>query len=106
MVPTSRFRVGTVGTVCRTAPHPRRAARVPCRAAVAAVALALLSVVLADPASAQSGQPINKFGTDDEPLPIIPGMSARVDILTGKKTILHYLLKPVLRAKERAFRER
>ena len=48
----------------------------------------------------------NKLGTDDEPLPIIPGMSASVDILTGKKTILHYLLKPVLRAKEKAFRER
>jgi adhesin transport system membrane fusion protein len=48
----------------------------------------------------------NKLGTDEEPLPIIPGMSARVDILTGKKTILHYLLKPVLRAKEKAFRER
>ncbi len=29
-------------------------------------------------------------------LPIIPGMVAQVDILTGKKTILSYLLKPVL----------
>ena len=48
----------------------------------------------------------NTLGTDEEPLPIIPGMSASVDILTGKKTILHYLLKPVLRAKEKAFRER
>ena len=48
----------------------------------------------------------NKFGTADDPLPIIPGMSASVDILTGKKTILHYLLKPVFRAKEKAFRER
>jgi adhesin transport system membrane fusion protein len=48
----------------------------------------------------------NKLGTDQEPLPIIPGMSATVDILTGKKTVLHYLLKPVLRAKEKAFRER
>lgn len=48
----------------------------------------------------------NQLGTKDNLLPIIPGMSARVDILTGKKTILAYLLKPVLRAKERAFRER
>ncbi|MDH3763626.1 MAG: HlyD family type I secretion periplasmic adaptor subunit [Gammaproteobacteria bacterium] len=48
----------------------------------------------------------NKLGTDQDPLPIIPGMSATVDILTGKKTVLHYLLKPVLRAKEMAFRER
>ena len=48
----------------------------------------------------------SKFGSEGNPLPIIPGMSARVDILTGKKTILHYLLKPVFRAKEKAFRER
>ena len=34
-------------------------------------------------------------------LPIIPGMVAEVDILTGKKTVLNYLLKPILRAKRR-----
>jgi adhesin transport system membrane fusion protein len=39
-------------------------------------------------------------------LPIIPGMLAEVDILTGKKSILSYLLKPVLRAKARALTER
>ena len=39
-------------------------------------------------------------------LPIIPGMVAQVDILTGKKTILSYLLKPVLRAKANALSER
>jgi adhesin transport system membrane fusion protein len=38
--------------------------------------------------------------------PIIPGMVAEVDIITGKKTILTYLLKPVLRAKQAAFTER
>ncbi len=38
--------------------------------------------------------------------PIIPGMVAEVDIITGKKTILAYLLKPVLRAKQSAFTER
>lgn len=38
--------------------------------------------------------------------PIIPGMVAQVDILTGKKSILSYLLKPVLRAKEYALTER
>ena len=48
----------------------------------------------------------NQLGTPNNPLPIIPGMSVRVDILTGKKTILAYLLKPVLRAKEKALRER
>lgn len=38
-------------------------------------------------------------------LPIIPGMLATVEIRTGEKTILDYLLKPVLKARE-AFRER
>jgi len=41
-----------------------------------------------------------------EGLPIIPGMVAQVDILTGKKTVLSYLLKPVLKAKSYAFSER
>jgi adhesin transport system membrane fusion protein len=39
-------------------------------------------------------------------LPIIPGMVAQVDIMTGKKTVLSYLLKPVLKAKSYAFTER
>jgi adhesin transport system membrane fusion protein len=39
-------------------------------------------------------------------LPIIPGMTASVDILTGRKTVLDYLLKPVLKTRERAMRER
>ncbi|VUD68738.1 Type I secretion system membrane fusion protein PrsE [Thalassocella blandensis] len=38
--------------------------------------------------------------------PIIPGMVATVDILSGKKTVLTYLLKPVLRAKDYALTER
>lgn len=42
----------------------------------------------------------------DASLPIMPGMMAQVDIVTGKKTILAYLLKPVLRAKENAMTER
>lgn len=41
-----------------------------------------------------------------EDKPIIPGMVAEVDILTGKKTILAYLMKPVLRAKQYALSER
>ncbi len=41
-----------------------------------------------------------------EHLPIIPGMVAQVDILTGKKTVLSYLLKPVLKAKSYALTER
>jgi adhesin transport system membrane fusion protein len=39
-------------------------------------------------------------------LPIIPGMVAEVDIMTGKKTILSYLLKPILRAQAHALTER
>ena len=39
-------------------------------------------------------------------LPIIPGMVAQVDITTGKKTVLSYLLRPVLRAKANAMTER
>ncbi|NCF21050.1 MAG: HlyD family type I secretion periplasmic adaptor subunit [Haliea sp.] len=38
--------------------------------------------------------------------PIIPGMTVEVDILTGKKTILAYLMKPVLRARQHALTER
>jgi membrane fusion protein, adhesin transport system len=41
-----------------------------------------------------------------ENLPIIPGMVAEVDIVTGQKSILSYLLKPVLRAKQAALTER
>ena len=41
-----------------------------------------------------------------EPLPIIPGMTTQVDILTGEKTVMDYLLKPILRAKDTALRER
>lgn len=38
--------------------------------------------------------------------PILPGMIAEVHILTGKRTVLQYLLKPVLRARSNAFTER
>jgi adhesin transport system membrane fusion protein len=39
-------------------------------------------------------------------LPIIPGMITTVDILTGRKTILDFLMKPLNKIRERAFRER
>ena len=39
-------------------------------------------------------------------LPIIPGMTSTVEILTGKKTVLDYLLKPILKARDQALRER
>jgi adhesin transport system membrane fusion protein len=46
------------------------------------------------------------LGPDDRPLPIIPGMTATVEILTGRKTVLDYLMRPILRARDRALRER
>jgi len=42
----------------------------------------------------------------DDSLPIIPGMVAEVHIMTGKRTVMQFLLKPVLRAKSNAFTER
>jgi adhesin transport system membrane fusion protein len=42
----------------------------------------------------------------DKKLPIMPGMQAQVDIITGKKTILQFLSKPLVGMKENAFRER
>lgn len=41
-----------------------------------------------------------------EQLPIMPGMTATADIMTGKKTVLSYLLKPILKAKQNALTER
>lgn len=42
----------------------------------------------------------------DDARPIIPGMVAEVHVLTGKRTVMQYLLKPVLRAKSNSFTER
>ncbi|MFD2176353.1 HlyD family type I secretion periplasmic adaptor subunit [Veronia pacifica] len=39
-------------------------------------------------------------------LPIIPGMLTSVDIITGKRTVMEYILNPILRARENALRER
>ncbi|WP_019592004.1 HlyD family type I secretion periplasmic adaptor subunit [Thioalkalivibrio sp. ALE20] len=44
-------------------------------------------------------------GFDDEH-PIMTGMIAQVDIMTGRRTVMQYLLKPILRAGELAFTER
>lgn len=46
------------------------------------------------------------LGTEANPLPIIPGMGASVDIRTGSKSVLSYLLKPVIKLRDEAFRER
>ena len=48
----------------------------------------------------------NYLGTEDNKKEMIAGMTAQVDIITGKKTIMQYLMKPILRAKNNALRER
>ena len=51
----------------------------------------------------------NRNGLKDpkgEDLPIIPGMIAQVDIVTGKRTVLEYLVKPFVKARYSALRER
>jgi adhesin transport system membrane fusion protein len=48
----------------------------------------------------------NKPSGQSESVLILPGMVATVDIRTGRRTVLHYLLKPVTKTKETALRER
>lgn len=43
---------------------------------------------------------------DGTPMPIIPGMQTSVDVITGQRSILEYILNPILRARESALRER
>ena len=47
----------------------------------------------------------NYLGSKEHPLPIIPGMIATVEILTGKKSVLDYLIKPARLLKQEALRE-
>jgi len=48
----------------------------------------------------------NYIVRDEKHLPIIPGMTAEVDVLTGRKSVLSYLMKPLLKTKQNALRER
>ncbi|MEL0635889.1 HlyD family type I secretion periplasmic adaptor subunit [Marinomonas sp. TI.3.20] len=48
----------------------------------------------------------NYLEHNSQRLPIIPGMQATVDVITGKKTLLKYLLKPIIKAKQNALHER
>lgn len=48
----------------------------------------------------------NHLGTEKKPLYIIAGMQTTVNILTGRKSVLDYILKPILKAKHNALRER
>lgn len=49
-----------------------------------------------------SGKLVSKAGKE---MPVVPGMVATVDVHTGQKTVMNYLLKPFTKARE-AFRER
>jgi adhesin transport system membrane fusion protein len=46
------------------------------------------------------------LGSEDKKLQVMVGMTADVDIVTGKKTVLDYILKPILRARENVLSER
>ncbi len=46
------------------------------------------------------------LGSESHKLKLIVGMTADVDIITGKKTVLDYILKPILRATENTLSER
>ncbi|MGB3750328.1 MAG: HlyD family efflux transporter periplasmic adaptor subunit, partial [Arcobacteraceae bacterium] len=48
----------------------------------------------------------NYLESNGEKLPIIPGMVASVDIITGKKTIMNFFLKPIIKIKEGSLHER
>ncbi len=48
----------------------------------------------------------NHLGTTEHPLPIIPGMVTTVEVLTGSKSVLDYLVKPARMLREEALRER
>lgn len=47
----------------------------------------------------------NYLGTAQNPLPVTPGMIADTEVITGKRTIMEYILKPFLQARDRALRE-
>ena len=47
----------------------------------------------------------NMHSRDKEDMPIIPGMMTSVDVMISKRTVLEYILNPILRAKELALRE-
>lgn len=48
----------------------------------------------------------NHLGSEQKPLKIKVGMVVDVDILTGKKTVMDYMLKPILKAQQTALREK
>lgn len=74
-----------------------------------------IEYVSADSMQPQQGDPYylahvrtaaNAIAYQGRELRVMPGMTASVDVLTGKRSVLEYLLKPVNRARERALTER
>lgn len=48
----------------------------------------------------------NPFLGENRELPLMAGMTVSVDIVTGEKTVMQYLLKPITKARQRALTER
>ena len=74
-----------------------------------------IAYISADSTVPQQGEPYyvahvltnaNTLDYYGKKLSISPGMLASVDVITGKRSVLHYLTKPINRAKERALTER
>lgn len=71
--------------------------------------------VAPDAAASERGEPYfpvtvetaaSHLGDPAQPLPVTTGMQATVDIHTGSRTVIDYLVKPVLKLRAEAFRER
>ena len=87
-----------------------------CFTSRSAIALtSLVAHIAADANSDSNGQPYFRviaetekayLGDEVGSLPIIPGMQASIDIHTGSKSVLEYLIRPVLKLKHESFRER
>ncbi|XQU09119.1 HlyD family efflux transporter periplasmic adaptor subunit [Halomonas sp. LY9] len=45
------------------------------------------------------------YDADSQPLDIMPGMVAEIDILSGKRSVLDYLMEPVVKVRDRALRD-
>lgn len=74
-----------------------------------------LERISADTREDERGQPYfqviirtleNQLGSGATSLPIVPGMTASIDVLIGKKSVLSYIAKPLLKIKGEALRER
>lgn len=74
-----------------------------------------VSMVAPDSSADEKGEPFFRIqvetqkhylGKKEGELPIMAGMEATVDIHTGKKTVLDYLVRPVLKLQHESFRER